>query len=415
MQNDTTVQKTLTVAYAAGPGDVIGTYRYWVQGSKDPNEVSEAFSGLFYQVIRDSALSAYVVSSHARQDIHAEDWITIEHRPRPSGGKSGLAYHFAELAYWLGVFRSMIGSKACVAIIDDMVHWWLLSLLRLASVHVIPDLHSTMWPRGYRPSGLRHRLLHAMNGWFWRHIPVATICVSPECERQVREISGPRVKGDLIQARSHYVHGYLDTIPEADWDQRPFRLLFAGRIEESKGIYDLLSVVERIQTIIPGGLVVEVCGSGSAEKEFVNAIAERNLGDIVHFKGRLDRSGMRDAYSRAHAVLVPTLSSFAEGLNRVVMESVLSGRPVVATTVCNTQEVFEQSAMHVRPGDVDAMADAILKLACDRDFYEGKRAGCKYDETPFYDLDQSWGAAVGKAIEIGLKHVKRGTSLEPGN
>ena len=71
--------------------------------------------------------------------------------------------------------------------------------------------------------------------------------------------------------------------------------------------------------------------------------------------------------------------------------------------------------MHVRPGDVDAMADAILKLACDRDFYEGKRAGCKYDETPFYDPEQSWGAAVGKAIEIGLKHAKQGTSLEPGN
>jgi glycosyltransferase involved in cell wall biosynthesis len=187
-------------------------------------------------------------------------------------------------------------------------------------------------------------------------------------------------------------------------------LLFAGRIETDKGVFDLLSVVARIQSQVPDGLVVEMCGSGSAEQALVAAISERGLAESVHFLGRLNRQEMREAYSRAHAVLVPTLSSFAEGLNRVVMESVLSGRPVVATEVCNTQDVFEHSAIHVRTSDIEAMADAILRLATDCEFYEAKRAGCKLDETPFYDTTQSWGAALSKAIGLGLECSRRGTS-----
>ena len=394
----------LTVAYAAGPGDVIGTYHHWADGNGDPNEASETYSGQFYSAIRDLSMTAYVISSHPRHQIVTENWITIEHRRRPSYGKTGLPYHVAELIYWLGVIHTVIRSNAGVAVIDDMEHWWLLSLLRLANVEVVPDLHCTFWPKGNRPLAIRHRILQGLNGWFWRNVPMATISISPECERQVLELAGPRVKGDLIQARPHYLHGFLDNIPAADWNTRPFRLLFAGRVERNKGIFDLLDVAERTHAAVPGKLIIEVCGSGSAEGEFIAEIKRRQLADVIHFVGQLDRQGMGNAYARSHAVVVPTLASFAEGLNRVVVESVLAGRPVIATTICPATEILAQSVIEVPPGDVHAIADALLRLASERDFYESKRIKCAEEGHQFYDADLSWGAALNKAIKLTVKN-----------
>jgi hypothetical protein len=57
------MSNTLRVLYAAGPGDVIGTYSYWVKGQDDPLQVSKTYSSQFYEVCRAIDAQAYVISS----------------------------------------------------------------------------------------------------------------------------------------------------------------------------------------------------------------------------------------------------------------------------------------------------------------------------------------------------------------
>lgn len=387
------------VAHTAGPGDVIGTYRRWLAAEADPREVSETYSGPVYRIVRELAMSAYVISSHHHREVVNEDWITIEHRPGTSEGKRGLAFHIAELGYLLGVIRTFIGCRADVALIGDTTHWWTLALLRLAGVKVIPVLHCTLWPRGYKPKGLSQRIIRSLNGWFWRYIPEATICISPECERQARELGGPRTKGHFIQARPHYYPGYFDTLAAPDWNQRPFRMLYAGRMERNKGIFDLLDVATLLRNRDPHGYKIKVCGSGSSAVEFSDEIIRRQLTDIIEYPGQLDRDGMRSAYEQAHLIIVPTTSAFIEGLNRVVVEGVLAGRPVVATDVCPAVDLLKWSVVSVRPGDIKGMFDAIIRLSDNFEAYESMRKNCSKYALPFYTFDESFSAALLKALQ----------------
>jgi hypothetical protein len=60
------MSKKLRILYAAGCGDVISTYKHWVQGQDDPSQLAITYSGQFYEVCRDLDAQAYVIS-HAKK------------------------------------------------------------------------------------------------------------------------------------------------------------------------------------------------------------------------------------------------------------------------------------------------------------------------------------------------------------
>lgn len=391
-----------TVAYAAGPGDVIGSYRHWLSGRSDPNEVSETYSGQFFQQIKDLDLTALVIASHARAELLVDDRFVIEHRPMSSQGKRGLAYHLSDIRYWLGIMISIKNHGCSVAIISSMEHWWLLSFLRISGVKVVPTLHCTFWPKGYRPQGLKDRLIQTLNGWFWRKVPAATICVSLECQRQIEEISNYQVSGVVLQGLAKYRPEYFSKMSSSMWSNTPFRLLFAGRIEINKGILDLVAVMKKLTTNIQIEVVLEVCGDGSAVNMLKQQIYQAGLDSSIKLLGKLSQAEMFTAFQRCHAVIVPTTVDFAEGFNQVVAESVLAGRPVIATSVCPANEIFPRSVIEVSPGDVDQMANEIARLASDSSWYDSVRSYSHQEASPLYDSAQSFGAAVKLAIRHAI-------------
>ena len=66
---------------------------------------------------------------------------------------------------------------------------------------------------------------------------------------------------------------------------------------------------------------------------------------------------------------VVALPSFTEALPTVLIEAGASGRPTVATLVGGTPEVVahERTGLLVPPRDVDAFADAVVRLLTDVD------------------------------------------------
>lgn len=391
-----------SIFYAAGPGNVVGTYSHWLSGICDPNEVSETYSGQFFQTIKELDHSALVIASHPRSASITDARFIVKHCSKTTHGRSGLSYHFADISYWLGVIWRIIRSRASVAVVADMEHWWLLSLLSLAGVKVVPTLHCTFWPKGYRQSGLKDNVIQTLNSWFWRNIPVATICISPECQNQVEVLAGKRVHGVLLQARAKYRLGFLSCISAPVWSNKPFRLLFAGRIEANKGVFDLITLVGSLSADHHLSVFLEICGDGSAFSELTKQVNLAGLDAFIKLHGKLDQSSMLQAYQRCHAVVVPTSANFPEGLNKVVVEGVLAGRPVVASIVCNANEVFPNSVIEVQPGDIAQMTAVLVRLATDEAYYNVVRSHCQLESVPFYDESQSWGAAVKRAIQHAL-------------
>src|SRR6185503_9776339 len=110
---------------------------------------------------------------------------------------------------------------------------------------------------------------------------------------------------------------------------------------------------------------------------------------------------MRRMFSEAHVVIVPTTTDFLEGFNQVVAEGVLSGRPVITSSVCPALDYVREAVIEVAPDDVKGYGDAILKLREDAAFYEAKAAACRQAQAQFYDPARSWGTT----FEAALRHA----------
>jgi glycogen synthase len=386
--------RPLRVLYAAGPGDVIGTFEHWKHGQDDPTSVALTYSGQFYNAVRALHAQAYVISQRDTGRLVRDRAFVFEDRNNRFQAASGIRYHVGQIIYGLRLWITALRFRAEAAVVSAGTHWFVLSLLALSGVRVIPTLHCAFWPAGYRPGGMLRRTIQWLDGLFWRKFAYATVCVSPECERQVRAITkGRNLRGPVYQVRAQYHEGTLDTIPPAA-HALPLRVMFAGRIERSKGVFDLLDVIEQLHRKRPGSFTVEFCGSGAALDTLRDDIQRRGLGAVAAAPGRLNAPEMREAFARAHVVVVPTTREFAEGLNKVAVEAVLAGRPVITSRLANASDVLRGAVIEVPPGDVGAYRAALERLAEDAAAYDAARAACAAAQSMFYDRSLGWESAI---------------------
>src|SRR5207248_9544758 len=205
---------------------------------------------------------------------------------------------------------------------------------------VVASLHNVLWPPGFRPFRLTRRILLHLDGWFWRHIAQATICVSPECERQVRVVAR-RPRGGVFQYRAQFRRSFFAAIaPPPPHEVRPFRVLFVGRVEANKGVFDLLAMADRLNALLPRQFEWHICGHGTASTELARQVHARGLDDVVFLLGKLDQGALRNEYGWAHLVVVPTRSDIGEGFSMAAAEAVLAQRPVVSSKVTAAIDVL---------------------------------------------------------------------------
>jgi colanic acid/amylovoran biosynthesis glycosyltransferase len=84
----------------------------------------------------------------------------------------------------------------------------------------------------------------------------------------------------------------------------------------------------------------------------------------VKLPGAVGQDEIRRYYEDADVFVLP---SFAEGVPAVLMEAMAMGLPVVTTRVAGIPELVEdgQSGFVVPPGRVDALVEAVRRLASD--------------------------------------------------
>jgi glycosyltransferase involved in cell wall biosynthesis len=183
-------------------------------------------------------------------------------------------------------------------------------------------------------------------------------------------------------------------------------VLFAGRIERSKGVFDLLNIARRFAAVGRTDVVFDLCGSGSALDELRRAVNESGVSATFNMHGHCDRQTMKGMFEKCHAVIVPTTTQFVEGFNQVVVEAVLAGRPVITSEVCPALEYVRDAVVEVPSDDVDAYHLAILNLMDDDALYERKCAACPGLQAQFYDISLGWAAALRAALRLLPGHER---------
>lgn len=196
-----------------------------------------------------------------------------------------------------------------------------------------------------------------------------------------REVKAAYRRADLILAVSEYIAGIIaqgggdparirvhyqgiDTdvfTPADDVDPSPVRrLLFVGRMVETKGVLDLLTASSAVVDDRPHELIF--VGEGPAL-----AAVERVAGDLPHVRvlGGRSSAEVRDLLRTAHALVLPTRVNgrAREAAGLVLLEAQACGVPVIAYDSGGTSEMMAagETGWLAPEGDVSALQERLAE------------------------------------------------------
>ncbi len=140
-------------------------------------------------------------------------------------------------------------------------------------------------------------------------------------------------------------------------------ILFVGGNFQRKGLGYLLGAAARLRARFPR-TTVHVVGKDRNRRALARRARALGLGGSVVFHGHLPHPEVRGMMAGASIFALPSIT---EGFGLVYLEALRAGTPVVATTAGGFAEHFThgEDALLVPPGDEEALAAALLRLAED--------------------------------------------------
>ena len=184
----------------------------------------------------------------------------------------------------------------------------------------------------------------------------------------------------------------LWVVPNAVSSDRPWAarcdsegctFLFMGHLSIAKGFVDLLRAVPAVLDAAPDARF-EFAGEWLPEERNIHRDERRRevgseqlaeaeferlrscYGNRVQRLGLVSGTMKAESLQRAHVFVLP---SYSEGLPIAVLEAMEAGLPLVVTPVGALPEVLtpDEHALFVDPGDIRALANALLRMARDGD------------------------------------------------
>jgi glycosyltransferase involved in cell wall biosynthesis len=206
-----------------------------------------------------------------------------------------------------------------------------------------------------RPLLLAAYALEAAYRLLARRYPV--VVVGPDLARNYA--SAPRL---LELSVSMVSRRDLDAAPDERSYDGELSVLTVGRLDAEKNPLLLVDILERLSSA-GGRWRLKVVGDGPMRAQVERRLADRGVDGRAELLGYvpLDR-GLLDLYRTSHVFLHV---SWTEGVPQVLFEAFGTRLPVVATAVGGVAEAAGDAAVLIPPGDADAAADALRRVASD--------------------------------------------------
>ena len=158
----------------------------------------------------------------------------------------------------------------------------------------------------------------------------------------------------------------------------PGRILFLGRLDPRKGVYDLVTAIAAVSQTMPSGspelrLVVAGDGDGNALAEFAN---RAGIGGQLERLGWISPTQRSQQLARASMFVLP---SHHEGLPMSMLEAMSARVPVIVSSVGGIPDLVTHGVhgLVVPPGDIKALGAALAQLAFNRPLQEALAAAAR--------------------------------------
>jgi glycosyltransferase involved in cell wall biosynthesis len=280
--------------------------------------------------------------------------------------------HYTSLAKPLSVVRSLLASMSRFwRLLDGVDTVWvlgpyphsilfaLIAALRGRRVVLGVRQDTRAYIRSRRPDQRWMHIGADLLEAIWRGLARrrAIVVVGPELARKYRHARGllainvSLVRGeDVIAAALAHARSY----------EGELTVLTVGRLDTEKNPLLLADILALLRAGSRRWRLV-ICGDGPLRSQLQARLAELGLLDCVELRGYVPiDGGLLELYRRSHAFLHV---SWTEGFPQVLIEAFAAGLPSVATAVGGVPAAAEDAALLVRPGDPQAAADALERLA----------------------------------------------------
>ncbi len=162
------------------------------------------------------------------------------------------------------------------------------------------------------------------------------------------------------------VHHYQPDGPlRTEFKDDRLNIFFVGRLEERKGVGDLIRACALVKKDFPGFRLI-IAGPGIRLRYYYKMLAKSLVGDNVVFTDYVPFSELPKYYRTADIFCAPATGGESFGI--VLIEAMASGTPVVATSIPGYASVLTngQEGLLARPENPRSLADALLRLLNDR-------------------------------------------------
>lgn len=150
--------------------------------------------------------------------------------------------------------------------------------------------------------------------------------------------------------------------------ENKFIIAYTGTLQVWYAIDDLISAFPSVIKEIPNAYLL-IIGEGQAREKLETLANQREIADRVKFMGYVNHSKIPEIISIADVVVAPFkelgMTFFGSAIK--VFEYLSAGKPIVATKIGQIAEVLkdQHTALLVTPGNIDELANAIIRLARD--------------------------------------------------
>lgn len=167
-------------------------------------------------------------------------------------------------------------------------------------------------------------------------------------------------------------------------EEEPGRVLFLGRPEQEKGIFELLAAIELIKDNFPE-LKLAIAGDGDLEA-LQDRVDQKGIGQYVEILGWIDSEKRAIELGRASLFVLP---SYNEGLPMAMLEAMSAGKAIVVTPVGGIPETVTDNfnGLFVPPADEIALSSAIKRLLSDKTLRESLGRNARHTIEIGYSTD----------------------------
>ncbi|KQW18331.1 glycosyl transferase [Afipia sp. Root123D2] len=259
---------------------------------------------------------------------------------------------FMALMRNFGTIARLIRARRCSIDLRRVEFSWLPAILRLPFVQM---LHGEGVPKLQMDSLLRrYSFVHNAGERFAIAASEKFLCVNPHITERLQK-TYPNSK-DKIDTLWTWVNTDIFKPQPLPLGTDPFRVAFAGRLDEFKDPALMFQTIAKLRERLNGAVEFHYIGTSDPHRFPEFAAIE----DVTVRHGFKDAAGMATALASAHAGI---LTSEFEGMPRFVLETLAVGRPVAALHLPQLEAVIRDGESGYLVSRSDSKQDMAERLA----------------------------------------------------